>query len=501
MKHFLVQGFSTIIIFCAVLLLPAQRAAAFALMGPYESWMSATNGFYQPGDIGGPMAITNGYRWNVPVITYAYDPSFVAYFGTSGIAAVDGAIAILNNLTNASQLNISDYPPDTTQVNYLADSQNLADLKSEALYYLLQQMGLAQPARSAFCLHDFSATDTNVFNVIDRNYDPITLAPSQAVNGAIYFDYFEAYGAYAYTMAEPIDPLADWFTAVADGDNSSIPQQGSFYTGLTKDDVAGLQYLLNPNNFNFETLLPDVQAAGSNPSQFVNLALRAGVGKVSFVRPAYDGLAGGFFVPYTYQYVDTYLSNGISMTQQLVRTVAKPDIIFSAADFSRTYSAAVCTGATNWINNAAINGTVNGAGPGIIRPPIHIAFQKAVESLAETSDMQTGGYAMIGQIMWGSFDGTANLPVSYPQGGLFETINQLNVTLFLSNTNHVSPPNFNGYSWQLPVPIGGSVTLQQSVNLKSWNSLLVVTNLGAPLQWQHIYANSKGFFRVVTNAP
>jgi hypothetical protein len=38
---------------------------AFSLLGPYAKWMDTTNGYRQPGDIGGPMNIGQGYRWNV----------------------------------------------------------------------------------------------------------------------------------------------------------------------------------------------------------------------------------------------------------------------------------------------------------------------------------------------------------------------------------------------------------------------------------------------------
>src|SRR5580658_6978709 len=82
---------------CALLSFSAKRADAFALLGPYESWMQYTNGLRQPGDIGGPMDIGNGYRWNVPVVTYGFDKSFLDFFGTNGVAAVEAAIQILND--------------------------------------------------------------------------------------------------------------------------------------------------------------------------------------------------------------------------------------------------------------------------------------------------------------------------------------------------------------------------------------------------------------------
>jgi hypothetical protein len=82
----------------ALLLLSTFNAHAFALLGPVQPWMQVTNGVIQPGNIGGPMEMGSGYRWNVPVVTYGFDQSFQDYFGTNGVAAVESAIKILNDL-------------------------------------------------------------------------------------------------------------------------------------------------------------------------------------------------------------------------------------------------------------------------------------------------------------------------------------------------------------------------------------------------------------------
>lgn len=71
---------------------------AFSLLGPYESWMQTSNSFRQPADIGGPMNVGEEYRWNVPVLTYAFDESFLSYFGSNGVYAVEQAFQILNAL-------------------------------------------------------------------------------------------------------------------------------------------------------------------------------------------------------------------------------------------------------------------------------------------------------------------------------------------------------------------------------------------------------------------
>ena len=76
-------------LFCVSLLLTvvaSQRASAFALIGPDVPGM-ATNA------MGSPMNLGQGYRWNVPLVTYAYDTSFLDFFGTTGAAAVDSTIS------------------------------------------------------------------------------------------------------------------------------------------------------------------------------------------------------------------------------------------------------------------------------------------------------------------------------------------------------------------------------------------------------------------------
>src|ERR1700735_1077990 len=95
-----------LVIFLAV---AVQSASAFALLGPFAPWMTAPLAYQIPNAIGGPMIIGQGYRWNVPVITYGYDQSFLNFFGTNGVAAVEAAIQILNSLPPASRINLTNY--------------------------------------------------------------------------------------------------------------------------------------------------------------------------------------------------------------------------------------------------------------------------------------------------------------------------------------------------------------------------------------------------------
>ena len=52
--------------------------------------MDYTNGYKWGGEIGGPMDLGHGYRWSVPIVTYAFDQSFLDSFGSNGVTAVEG---------------------------------------------------------------------------------------------------------------------------------------------------------------------------------------------------------------------------------------------------------------------------------------------------------------------------------------------------------------------------------------------------------------------------
>jgi hypothetical protein len=75
------------------------------------------------------MDINSGYRWNVPMVTYGFDKSFLDFFGTNGVAAVENAIQTLNNLPPASTMMLTNYPFQTIQFNDTALSEFRFDLE------------------------------------------------------------------------------------------------------------------------------------------------------------------------------------------------------------------------------------------------------------------------------------------------------------------------------------------------------------------------------------
>ncbi|HZQ46760.1 MAG TPA: hypothetical protein VFC07_07115, partial [Verrucomicrobiae bacterium] len=171
-----------------------QSVRGFALYGPInEAYQVNTIGYNESGraaafeDIGGiadggaPKNIGQGYRWNVPTVFYTYDATFLGFFGSNGVAAVDAAYSVLNSLTNVSSYssNLSEWPLNSSQYNYTAQNLNLIDLKSATLTLMMEQLGLAQPDRWTWCLHDRNlpagaSCPNYVYTVIQRNYDPVT---------------------------------------------------------------------------------------------------------------------------------------------------------------------------------------------------------------------------------------------------------------------------------------------------------------------------------------
>ena len=524
-----------IVMGCLALLLSTASARAFALLGPFESWMEETNGLRQqasftlgggqtlPEDIGGPMDISNEYRWNVPVVTYGFDQSFLDFFGTNGVAAVENAIQILNNLPPASQIVLTNFSLDSTHVNYEAQSLSLYDLKSETLSLLLEQMGLTQPTRYIFMLNGwnpslffyqpqygsfsenvelpnpFTDPGDNIINfLVERNFDPETLTWSPYVNGTLYggevYSWLagSGYGGFPgqqLIIPYAVDPFADTYTAVTD-----FPQgAGEFYSGLTEDDVGGLAYLLSTNNVNFETLLPGVYGVGTNADAFVNCAWRLGIDKITFVPQPVDSLTG-LFLSVTNQFTDTYITNGNIMQQQLARVVSQPDFLFCAKNLGFSSPEMSRTGTTNWINNATLNGNPDGAGPGMIQPPVVINFNKSGNTFVNGNpnpDESVYDYTSL----WGTFDGSTNAPVIY--SGLLSGTNQITVSMWLEMGRYPKL-TMTRFDWKPTSAAGAAFTMDTSTNLTDWITLFTVMNNGSICTYYNFNpASPSRFYRLV----
>src|SRR5262249_50604663 len=146
-----------------------------------------------PFDIGAPKNLGEEYRWNTPVLYYAFDQSFLDYFGSNGVYAVEQALGILNALTNVSSYrsDLSEFPLESMRQNFKAATLFMVDLKSETLHTMIEGMGLAEPDRYTWVLRNrFLPPGASCpffeYNVIHRNFDPVTFEPSSYVNGTLY---------------------------------------------------------------------------------------------------------------------------------------------------------------------------------------------------------------------------------------------------------------------------------------------------------------------------
>jgi hypothetical protein len=436
-------------------------ASGFSLLGPFDTWQTTAIGYNSPGtfafaDIGGPMNRGEEYRWNERTITYGFDKSFVDYFGQKGVTEVNKAVAILNNLPPFSSMSASlnEFPTDSKRINYQAYAVYLLDLKSQALQLLVEQMGLASPERYVWCLRSRivqpSGTATN-YTVIMRNFDPVNLFPSKYVNNVLYTYQvveFPAPNSFSDAIEKAVDPFAS-FTSVASGNVIAEDPFGSlllsalvygeFYTGLTRDDIGGLRYLYSARGpyaqVNEENLIPGTvgaSSAGSSPwssagaagasNAVVNLAPRPGVDKIVFRQvSAPFGIFNGVLITNTY--TGTYYDvRGVLLRQNVQRvSLVGPDILFKAGDLgvgspsgvpferARTFTT---------VNNSDLNtsGTLL-AGPGEILPTVSITFgnigpfiiNQFPNFMTEASPASEGW-------VWGSFDGTTNVPFVYPAG-------------------------------------------------------------------------------------
>ncbi len=268
------------------LMLAAHTASAFSLLGPPESWQTTTLGYekqvfvtfpadawrisfddfaYHPHNLG------EEFRWNTPQLYYAVDQSFLDYFGSNGVAAVDAAAAILNGLTNVSSFspNLTEFPLDESRINFTAAALHLYDLKSAVLELLVERLGLIDPENWTWALRSRIlpvglACPQFDFAVIQRNFDPITWEPSRYVNGTLFTYEIEQSCPPAEDFGDAVEFMVDpsggtRFTAVATP-KITLPDPtfwGYFHTSLTRDDAGGLRYLYATNNVNWESMSPD----------------------------------------------------------------------------------------------------------------------------------------------------------------------------------------------------------------------------------------------------
>jgi hypothetical protein len=482
-----------------VSVLTTGSALAFSLLGPFANYQTPDLG-YNPGvavnnpesDLGGPMNLNEEYRWNAPVIVYGFDNSFIEYFGEKGMQAVEQAISIINALPPVSEMSnsLNEYPLETLRFNYTAQNLAIVDIKSLTLSLLLEQLGLASPERYAKTIRDrkpITGTPDFQYATITRNFSPVPVTAgdirsysySPYVNGTLYTyvirhqapppaEYWDAQdiavdvanprlsvASFMGTQAALIDPRianAYYFGAFNVG-------VGTFFTGLTRDDVGGIRYLYHPGRTNVEALpvnsiaggrggtsggggfsggspwtitIPFISTnavtstnAATGTAGLVDLAWRGGVDKVIFVRIDPDPFIAQFPRPINLDYTERVFDSVRNrlVIQNVRRVFTRPDITFTAEDLglfnnnSIPYQMDRTIGAFN--NRGADQSGVGrpADGPGTIDSGgvgSRITLNKLGPwsyNLRETSEDES-----VQGFIFGSFDGTTNSPTVYPTG-------------------------------------------------------------------------------------
>jgi hypothetical protein len=357
---------------------------------------------------------------------------------------------------------------DTRRVNHRASALYLYDVKSFTMAALMEALGAAPAERYVWTLRSrVVINNIPYYTVVKRNFDPMTSLPSAYVNSVLYtYQILQTVSTPTYEAVEfEVDPSLPSVSSVssymgltggiyASGWSANV-SPGLFFTGLTRDDVAAMRYLYRPSNYNVETLATNVVQAPAGTSSgtyligggsgsgkpnpwgapaggtntvgtnlaAINVAIRSGVDKVSFVRVDYDSLIGTW-IPITNVFVDQYITNYNQRSQTVQRTLAAPDVLFTAADLGLGVSTPVLFRRTlSLVSLDAQNGAETLSGPGLIQPPVTITFSKLGQFLGNVG----GGGEADGApgYFWGSFDGTTAEPVVYPQSASILELEQL----------------------------------------------------------------------------
>jgi hypothetical protein len=444
-------------ILCLFLLMVGlHRASAFTLYGILDDWQTPAVGFTF-GEAGGSKDLGEEFRINTPVITYGFDSTFLDYFGLEGVKAIDKAFAIMNKLPKVSKMSpdLSEFLLQDAQLpNATANALNLFDLKSVTLGFLLEHMGLAGEEHVFDLQKRIPLTGTCQFDyqTIIRNFDPLTFEYSKYVNGALYtyeiVDFCPG-APFAFAVEKTVDPTDISFNAVASfkgGLGGTGLRFGSYYINLTRDDAAGLRYIYRKNNYNNEVLatgaVPRLFSGPWQPVDFFQtnnfgsntFALRGGIEKVTFKKTRFNSLFGSTFTPFVQTYTVPVVTNSTVISQSVRRLLLQPDILFTAGNLNTlppalvSLTPAYAARSISFLTNGLPSyGIVSSIGPGTINPQTLITFHKASPQFYNTTpfflDEATSFLGF--EFRWGSFDGSTNDPIVYPQGASIRAIEDL----------------------------------------------------------------------------
>jgi len=192
------------------------------------------------------------------------------------------------------------------------------------------------------------------------------------------------------------------------------------------------------------------------------IALRQGMDQFKFIRTSFDSLIGQFYQPITNTYRLISVTNSTTFVQTFRRVVTQPDFLFSAQDLQSLPSIAVRERTdVTFVTNQELFGL---QGPGIIDPSrggrrIEITFNKVGPILGNIYDPAfilngLSESAAVTNFIWGSYNGSTNAPVLYPNG---RSIMELENEVLFQITTASLPDGKLGEPYSVQLTVGGGV--------------------------------------------
>ena len=219
--------------------------------------------------------------------------------------------------------------------------------------------------------------------------------------------------------------------------------------------------MLRPANLNIEPLHAGTRLrVGTNAP--ANEALRPGRGKLTFEKitaawqsdPAWN---------HVLEFEDYFFVEGNAVTQSVVRTITRPDIVFSAGDLGKypggTRPIPFKLSTPNFRRAEALS---EAAGPGILESGVEIKLGTLGWTNGTSAPQMIDGFLLQ---RWGSFDGTTNAPVAFPVSTFW-------LPTFVVEMDSASESSVR---WTVRGKTGGKVRIQSSENLQGWTDLEDIT--------------------------
>jgi hypothetical protein len=150
--------------------------------------------------------------------------------------------------------------------------------------------------------------------------------------------------------------------------------------------------------------------------------------KITFIQVHYQSLLGSNMIPVIYNYTMPYVTNGLLAQVAVTRTVTVPDIVFSAGDLISNTTPPSWDVYTISPVTYVVDGTVQlSAGGNVVSsvysPHRQVTFNSGCPCYVDVGSVEGGAGAYLDQytgiypvFWWGSFDGSTNAPVIFPNG-------------------------------------------------------------------------------------